>query len=176
MGADRPPKVPGFFSTVWVFRSKVFFSWDFAWALAAFAAAAYFPTEQQLREASASLAPVAAGLAMSLVGVVVAGLAVVVAFLDDDFLALVDAATRKYGGVEGQLFPFWFVTATGVTAALGATGLILLSAYLPEIALRVLFALVLALVVWTSVGVFNLVAGLQATGVSRAIWAKAKRR
>jgi uncharacterized membrane protein YuzA (DUF378 family) len=46
---------------------------------------------------------------------------------------------------------------------------------LSELPLRVLFVAVIGLLVWTAVGVFNLVASLQATGVSRAIYARKKR-
>ncbi|MFP5343552.1 MAG: hypothetical protein ACLGIJ_11610 [Candidatus Limnocylindria bacterium] len=152
------------------------FSWDFAWALVATILAWYFPTEAQLRTMSEQLGPIAVGVATALIGVVVAGLAVVVAFLDDDFLALIDEATKRYGGVEGQLFPFWFVTATGVGATLCAVILILVRETAPELALRVLFAAVIGLLVWTALGVFNLVASLQATGVSRAIYARSRRK
>lgn len=175
MAAERPRRVAGFFATCWLFRSKIVFSWDFAFAVAAALLAWLAPSEPQLRQLSEPLAPVAVGLATALVGVVVAGLAVVVAFLDDDFLALIDEATKTYGGVEGQLFPFWFVTATGVGATLGATALMLTRQSLSELPLRVLFAAVIGLLVWTAVGVFNLVASLQATGVSRAIYARKKR-
>lgn len=175
MAARRPSRVPGFLATCWLFRSKIVFSWDFAGAVVAAAAACVLPADPQLPSLSTSLAGPAVGIATALVGVVVAGLAVVVAFLDDDFLLLMDEATREYGGVEGQLFPFWFVTATGVGTTLLGVLLLLGAEALPPVALRILFALVAALLVWTALGVFNLVASLQATGVTRAIYARRKR-
>ena len=175
MAAERPRRVPGFFRTCWLFRSKIVFSWDFAFAALAVAVSWIVPTDQQVRDLSEPLAPVAVGLATALIGVVVAGLAVVVAFLDDDFLALVNEATRQYGGVEGQLFPYWFVTGTGVAATLGAILLMLTREALAGPPLRFLFAATLGLLVWTAVGVFNLVASMQAIGVSRAIYVSKKR-
>jgi hypothetical protein len=89
---------------------------------------------------------------------------------------VMDDATRDYGGIEGQLFPFWFVTATGVGTTLLGVLLLLTADALPELPLRILFTTVAALLVWTALGVFNLVAALQATGVTRAIYARGRRR
>jgi hypothetical protein len=175
MAAKRPKGVPGFFATCWLFKSKIVFSWDFAGAVAAVIAASALPSDPQVASLSGSLAGAAIGVGLALVGVVVAGLAVIVAFLDDEFLAVMDEATQRYGGVEGQLFPFWFVTGTGVATILLSTLLLLAHEALPSLALRFVFAGVVALLVWTSLGVFNLVASLQATGVSRAIYARSRR-
>jgi hypothetical protein len=176
MAAKRPAHVPGFFATCWLFRSKIVFSWDFAAAVAAGLAALVLPSDAQVATLSNPLAGAALGVGLALVGVVVAGLAVVVAFLDDEFLALMDQATQRYGGVEGQLFPFWFVTATGIATILLSALLLLTHDVLPLPALRFAFAGVVAMFVWTAIGVFNLVASLQAIGVSRAIYARGKRR
>jgi hypothetical protein len=175
MAADRPKGVPGFLATCWLFKSKIVFSWDFLGAVLAVAAAIVLPSDSQVASLSEPLAGAAIGVGLALVGVVVAGLAVIVAILDDEFLAVIDHATRQYGGVEGQLFPFWFVTGTGVATILLSTTLLLAHAALPSLALRIVFAGDVALLVWTSLGVFNLVASLQATGVSRAIYARHRR-
>lgn len=163
-------------ATCWLFRSKIVFSWDFAGAVVAAIAAFVLPGPDQLPDLAAALGGPAVGIATALVGVVVAGLAVVVAFLDDDFLSVMDDSTRDYGGIEGQLFPFWFVTATGVGTTLLGVLLLLTADALPELPLRILFTTVAALLVWTALGVFNLVASLQATGVTRAIYARGRRR
>jgi hypothetical protein len=174
MAAKRPKRVPGFFATCWLFKGKIVFSWDFAGAVLGSIAAFVLPSDLQVAGQSESLASSALGVGLALVGVVVAGLAVIVVFLDDEFLSVMDEATEQYGGVEGQLFPFWFVTATGVATILLSALLLLTHGALPSLWLRLLFTAVVGLLVWTSLGVFNLVASLQATGVSRAIYARRK--
>jgi hypothetical protein len=176
MAAKRPTRVPGFIATAWLFRSKIVFSWDAGGATVAAILAVWLPSDQQVASLATPLAGAALGVGSALVGVVVAGLAVVVAFLDDEFLGVMDEGTERYGGVEGQLFPFWFVTATGVATLLLSVLLLLAAAVLPPVALRLLFAGVIALFVWTALGVFNLVASLQATGVTRAIYARGRNR
>lgn len=175
MAASRPSRVPGFFATVWLFRSKVFFSWDFGFAVAAAVASVFLPPDKDLPDAAAALTPVAVGLAAALVGVVVAALAVVVVFFDDDFLILIDDATRDRGGMEGQLFPYWFVTATGIAAVLTSTALMLVATSEWLGVTRALFVISIGFLVWTAVGVFNLVAYLQSVGVSRAIFVRKRR-
>jgi hypothetical protein len=175
VAADRPARLPGFLATCWLFRSKIVFSWDFAFAGLATVIAYAVPSDAQISKAAEPLAAAALGVGSALVGVVVAGLAVVVAFLDDQFLALMDEATERYGGVEGQLFPFWFVTATGVGTLLLAVFVLIAQPALPSLALRIAFAALVGLLVWTAAGVFNLVASLQATGVTRAIFVRRRR-
>lgn len=175
MAAKRPTRLPGFFATCWLFRSKIIFAWDFVGAAVITIAAYALPADPQLRSLGEALGGPAIGIATALVGVVVAGLAVIVALLDDEFLSLMDEATRDYGGIEGQLFPFWFVTATGVATILLGVALLLLADVLPLLFLRILFAALAGLLVWTALGVFNLVASLQATGVTRAIYVRGKR-
>lgn len=175
MTAERPSRVPGFFSTLWLFRSKVFFSWDFAIAVAFAGFFATFSSVDHLPRLAVQLSAGALALAPALVGVVVAALAVVVALLDDDFLLLIDQATEKYGRTEGQLFPFWFVTATGVAAVLGAIVSDLIFDSVPEAAQRALLGAVTLFLVWTAVGVFNLVAYLMHTGISRVLFLRKKR-
>jgi hypothetical protein len=175
MAAKRPKGVPGFFATCWLFKSKIVFAWDFVGAVIAAVAAFVLPSDVQVAALSEKLAVSALGVGLALVGVVVAGLAVIVAFLDDEFLAVMDEATERYGGVEGQLFPFWFVTGTGVATIILSATVLLTHEILPTLALRLGFVGIAALLVWTSLGVFNLVAGLQSTGVSRAIYARRRR-
>lgn len=175
MAAERPRHVPGFFETCWLFRSKIIFSWDFLLAVVTGLAAYLFVSDASLPAMADHAAAGGFAVAAALVGVVVAALAVVVAFMDDEFLILMDEATARYGSIEGQLFPFWFVTGTGIGAILTAAAIAVVGDSIHLAVLRILAAATVALVVWTAVGVFNLVAQLQATGVSRAIFVRSKR-
>lgn len=169
--ADRQDEIRGFFASCWHFRDKIVWSWDFLAAVIVFAAAGFLPSDADLARLSAPLAAAALALGAALVGVVVAGLAVVVALLDDQLLALMDADTKS-GGVPGHMFPYWFVTGTGVAAFLLALLLLLAESALGPAANRVLFAAVASLLVWTAIGVFNLVASLQALGINRALFVR----
>ena len=175
MTNDRSGHVRGFWAACWTYRRSIAVSWDFIGAFVAAGLAMYLPSDEQVRGSAQQLAPAALGLASALVGVVVAGLAVVVVFMDDQFLGLIQEKAALEGGVERLLFPFWFVTATGVTAILASLVLLLVGPYATPPFPRMLMAVTVLMVVWTSIGVFNLVAFLQATGVSRAIYARLRK-
>lgn len=168
MAANSPPKVRGFFASTFRFRDKVLLAWDFVFAVVAAVLAWVLVEDADLAIASAGMGPAALGLAAALVGVVVASLALVVAFLDEDLLVLVAVATEDKGSIEGQLFPYWFVAGTGTGAVIASTALLLISDALGVLVAHVLLSVTVGLLVWTAVGVFNLVAYLHHLGVSRA--------
>jgi hypothetical protein len=172
---DAESEIRGFFASVWLFRDKIVWSWDCLAAAIVLLVAALAPTDEQVEKLADPLGTAAIALGATLVGVVVAGLAVVVAMLDDELLALMDT-DEKSGRVPGHMFPYWFVTATGVATFLLALLLILGRSALPPVLDRVIFALVAALLVWTALGVFNLVAALQALGINRARFVRGRRR
>ena len=175
MTAERRPKVPGLIASTIQFRDKVVMSWDLWIGLAAGAAAVYFVPDAQLRNALDGLTSAGLAVATALVGVVIAALAVVVAFLDDEFIALMDKATRKYGGMEGQLFPFWFVSGLGVTTILVSVAAIAFGQDASKEWARGLVGVLTLLLVWTALGVLNLVGYIHATGVSRALLIRRKK-
>lgn len=175
MAADTKGHVPGFLRACWDFRTDIFKSWDFAASLAVVVVVMIVPSDDQVRKGAGNLATSAVAVSTALVGVVVAGLAVVVAFLDAKFAEELDKDTSPKGGIAGELFPFWFVTATGVADVLLGTLLFVTYESLLSLALRSLCASVAGLLTWTALGVFNLVAGLQALGVSRVIFLRNQR-
>jgi hypothetical protein len=162
-------RVRGFLASCWHFRNKIVWSWDFLAALVVGVLALFLPSNAQLVDLSMAMGSAGILVGTTLIGVVIAGLAVVVALLDDQLLALMQS-DEVSGGVSGHLFPFWFVTATGVATVLLAVLLTLESAVTiaPDL-LRAPFVLVASLLVWTVLGVLNLVGSLQATGVTRAM-------
>ncbi len=169
--SERQSQIRGFIPSCWAFRDKIVWSWDFLAAALTLIAAYVLPSDQQVDKLSEPLATAAVALGAALVGVVVAGLAVVVALLDDELLVLMNK-DDKSGRVAGHLFPYWFVTGTGVATFLLALLLLLAGSAMPAWAARILFAAVSALTVWTAMGVFNLVGSLQALGLNRALVAK----
>ena len=170
MTAERPRRVPGLIRTSILFKDKVLLTPDL-WVGALVGVAAFLLVpDDGLRAALDGLTTAGLAVATAMVGVVIAALAVVVAFLDDEFIALMDRATKdRYGGMEGQLFPFWFVSGIGVVTILLSVGAIAFATMAPNEAIRVLVAVLSFFLVWTSLGVLNLVGYIHATGVSRAL-------
>lgn len=170
MTADPPKRVPGLIRSSILFKDKVLLSPDLWIGLVAGGLAFVFVPEASLRDALDGLTSAGLAVATALVGVVIAALAVVVAFLDDEFIALMDRATKgRYGGMEGQLFPFWFVSGLGIATVLLSVGAIAFAQQAPKEAERVIVAVLTFLLVWTSLGVLNLVGYIHATGVTRAL-------
>lgn len=168
MAADPTPRVAGLLASTVKFKEKVVLSPDLWIAIAAGVAVFQLLPDVQLHGVVRALASAGVSIATALVGVVIAALAVVVAFLDDEFLQLMDQATRRLGAIEGQLFPFWFVTGLGVLTILASTAASAFLGMADLVTLRWTAAALALLIVWTALGVLNLVGYLTATGVSRA--------
>lgn len=169
--ADRESRIHGFLWSLVTFRDGVFWSLDFLAFLLVTLAAGYLPTDADIARLSESLATAAIALGAAMVGVVVAGLAVVVALLDDELLRIMDTDDAS-GGVPGHMFDYWFVTGTGVVAFLLGLALSLAQGAFSPVVDRALFAGAAGFVTWTALGVFNLVGGLQALGINRATAAR----
>lgn len=164
-------RLRGFWASCWYFRDKIVWSWDFGLFLTATLAAAVLPSDKEVSDLLAPLTDAAMVLAAALVGVVVAGLAVVVALLDDELLSLMEGDERS-GRVAGHLFPYWFVTATGIATFLLALAIQLFGVVLAPVGVRIGFALVVGLAVWTALGVLNLVGSLNLLAINRALLAR----
>ena len=170
MTAERPKRVPGLLRTSVLFKDKILLSPDLWIGLVEGIAAFALVPEANLRDALDGLTSAGLAVATALVGVVIAALAVVVAFLDDEFIALMDRATKdRYGGMEDPLFPFWFVAGLGVATILLSVAAIAFAQQASVDVMRVLVTVLTLLLVWTSLGVLNLVGYIHATGVSRAL-------
>ena len=173
--SEPDPQIRGFFASCWAFRDKIVWTWDFLALLVTGVLAFVLPTDDQVKQLAPLLATASLALGAALVGVVVAGLAVVVALLDDELLALMES-DEKSGRVAGHLFAYWLVTGTGIASFLLALILLMTHDVMPAQWLRVLFTVVAGLVVWTALGVFNLVASLQALGINRATLVRGRRQ
>lgn len=174
MTAERPTTVPGLIRSSILFREKVLLSPDLWIGVVAGVAAWALVPEAQVVTALNALTSAGLAIAATLVGVVIAALAVMVAFLSEEFIALMDRATEKYGAMEGQLFPFWFVTGLGILTILISVGALAFAQAADVTVRRGLVAVLTWLLVWTSLGVLNLVGYIHHVGVSRAILARKK--
>ncbi len=106
------------------------------------------------------------GVASALVGIVIAGLAILVAFLSEDYLEVMATAP---GGVEADFFPFWFTAAIGVGTIVVNGIAIAVGHSISEISQRALLAGGAWLFLWTLFAMLNLVAFIAAHGSNRAL-------
>src|SRR3989442_5802407 len=92
------------------------------------------------------LATAELGVAAALLGVVLAGLAIIVVFLNEDYVELL---SRVEGGVEADFFPFWFTAALAVVAVVLASVTLIVAERLLPLALRLLVGISFWLFLWT---------------------------
>ena len=126
--------------------------------------AALSPT--QVKNMAVPLATAELGVAAALLGVVLAGLAIIVVFLNEDYVELL---SRVEGGVEADFFPFWFTAALAVVAVVLASVTLIVAERLLPLALRLLVGISFWLFLWTLFATLNLVAFVGAHGSNRAL-------
>jgi hypothetical protein len=166
---SAPPPVKGFFKTTWEQRAQ-WFGWDLFFAVVLTAAAVIFVSCKTLERVLPNLLTAEFGLIGAVLGVVIAGLAIVVAFLSREYA---EVLTRADDGPMGDFWPFWFVAAIAGCAVVAAgVGLILID-QVPSLR-RTVFGVSTFLSVYTVIATVNLVAFVAQQGVTRA-WQLARR-
>lgn len=128
-----------------------FLSWDFLFAAAmAVGAAVLFAVSEQARGAGDGLAAAAAGICAGLLGLVLAAMTVVIAFVNRTFVLLI-------GDLREALMPFATVAAAAAGGLLvGLVGVVALEPLAWQATVALLTALTL-LTAWTVAGVVSLV-------------------
>jgi hypothetical protein len=107
MPSESSDDLPGFWRTTWRCKRDLL-SWDLPVAVVLAAVTEHFLKKPTIVKSAQVFFFTELGALAALLGVIIAGLAIVVAFLSDDF-AKVLSGTRS--GVAGDLWPFWLVTA-----------------------------------------------------------------
>jgi hypothetical protein len=103
--------VSGFWRTTW--RSKRdLLSWDLPLAIIFTVLTGTFVKDATLVKSGQIFFITELGALAALLGVIIAGLAIVVAFLSDDFAQVL---AKSKSGIAGDLWPFWLVTALSIT-------------------------------------------------------------
>lgn len=118
----RGTEIHGFWLSLWIHR-RILLSWDLPAAVVVGAAAGLFLKDATLDESLRVFLVVEAQVLAGLLGVIIAGLAITVAFLHRDFVAVL---ARTKTGVAGDFFPFWLVAALSATTVLVAGASVLL--------------------------------------------------
>lgn len=91
-------------------------------ALALAVLIAIFLPDKTLKSLMVDLGGVIAGVSSALLGIVIAGLAIFLAFMDKEYIALVD----KYFGIGNELFPIKITTILSIISLIFSLGLILI--------------------------------------------------
>ncbi|MFN8223399.1 MAG: hypothetical protein U0R50_09175 [Gaiellales bacterium] len=144
----------------------IFGSWDFVAGLVAGGVVFWLtgPYPDLVSESETIYVAVAA-IGAGVLGVVLAALAVLVTFFDDLYRLVVSKTT---GGFDAALFPYKVVAGLGGLCALVALGSLAASSQLSNSWGEFCFAVVLGLVTWTIVAMYQLVAITLHHGIARA--------
>lgn len=166
MTSPETPRVRGYWASLWLHRRGVFWSWDI-WTSAALAAAAGIGVrDRTIDQALGNLLLAQTAALAAVLGIVIAGLAIVASQLSRPFLS---ALSRSTGGIEADFFPFWHLTAVLVVGVAFAGGGYLV---LPQATCVQARVVLVATTFFGTYGLFatvNLVALIVGQGVNRAL-------
>jgi hypothetical protein len=164
-----PPPVHGFWKTSWDLR-QYWLGWDIVLAGALTAGAVLLVGDQTLLRVLSTLLIAEFGLAGAVLGVVIAGLAIIVGFLSREYAAVID---RSEDGAIADFWPFWFVAALAAGAVIAAGAGLLIVDQQPG-SRRAVFGVTTFLASYAALATVNLVAFVTTQGVTRA-WQLAQR-
>jgi hypothetical protein len=165
----EPPPVEGFFKTTWTQRAH-WLDWDLFVAVLVTTAAVVFVNSITLEKILKDLLVAEFGLIGAVLGVVIAGLAIVVAFLSREYARVLMKADD---GPIGDFWPFWFVAVLAATAVLAAGSGIVIEAQWPPLR-RTVFGVTTFFSTYAVLATVNLVAFVAQQGVTRA-WQLARK-
>lgn len=141
-------------------------SYDFlVGCLAALLVATATVVSQQLRDQAVAALLVASALTVGLLGIVLAALAILVTFLGEEYLIVLDQVP---GGFRGAMLPYKVVGAISTTTALAALLIALFWSALPIAGESVGLGLVALGAVWATIGTFQLLLVTADHGEQRA--------
>lgn len=146
-------------------RSQVLRAWDWPAAAGLTFLALLVVELDTLKEALPELLVVEAGLLAGLLGVLIAGFAIIIVFLHRDFVRIL---ARTKGGVVGDFFPFWYIAALAAVAILASGSGVLLVHQATEMQLRILFGVTTFLSSYTLFALVNVVGFITLQGTNRA--------
>ena len=159
----EPPPVKGFLKTTWQQRVH-WLGWDLFIAVAATVLAVLFVKSKTLDATLKGLLTAEFGLIGAVLGVAVAGLAIVVAFLSREYAQVL---VRADDGPIGDFWPFWFVATTAGAAVIAAGAGMLVISQAPCWQ-RTVFGVTTFLSTYAVLATVNLVGFVVQQGVTRA--------
>ena len=161
MTADE---VPGFWRSTWRNR-RYLLSWDLP-AAAGLGVASAFLSHRAISENALTILITEAGILSGILGVIIAGFAISIAFMTRPWVRLL---ARTTSGVEGDFFPFWLVSALAVVGILVClTGAVLHSEATRAVQ-RVIFVISTFFSSYCLFATLNLVGFIASQGSNRAL-------
>jgi hypothetical protein len=160
-----------FWKTTW--RSKRdLLSWDLPAAAIIAVLVGLFIDNKTIHDTGQVFLLTAVGALAALLGVIIAGLAIVAALLSDEFAAVL---ARSRSGIAGDLWPFWLVTALCILGIVIAAGSALFMPQLHYPAMRVLIAAAVFVSSYAFFAAMNLVSLIVLQGGNRAKFLSTRR-
>jgi hypothetical protein len=129
---------------------------------------AFWLPDCQLKDVTVSLANAELTVATALLGVVLAGMAVLVVFLSQEYMRVLAQLTEPIVRFERILFPFWFVAGLTVGTIFWDLGILTTAGLATDVWRRVLLAGSTWFVMWTLFEVMAVVALVSGHGANRA--------
>jgi hypothetical protein len=166
----QAPPIRGFWATTWDHKTEIW-NWDLLSALALTIGAHFAVMGKPLSATLPTLLVAEFGVAAALLGLVIAGVAVIVAFMSPEH-AKVMARTEE--GAAGEFWAFWYVAALAAGAIIVIGASLLLIDEHPHLT-RLAFEITTFLTSYVLLASVNLVGFVGVQGETRA-WQLAQRR
>jgi hypothetical protein len=158
-----PPPVEGFWKTMWR-NAGYILSWDIFCAAAVTAAGVVFVHGKTLDRVLPSLLAAEFGIIGALLGVVIAGLAIVAGCLSREYAVVL---MRSKGGPAGDFWPFWYVAALAAASILSSAVALVVVEQAPCLQ-RAAFGVTTFLGSYALLAAVNLVGFVKSQGETRA--------
>jgi hypothetical protein len=162
-GRNRAP-IESFIGVAWVNRRDLA-SWDLIASAFATLLGVWLVSDRTLDRTFTDVLMAEVAAVGALFGFVVAGLAIVVAFLDERFLRVIRETET---GVVGSFWPFWLISALAVTSMVCSGTALLLVGVRNDTLDRAAFGVTTFFALWALLGALRLVQFIVAQGLSRA--------
>lgn len=149
----------------------VFVQLDFAWAVGSGMVVAIVPGGHLVEDRFATVLATEAGIGAGLLGLVLAGLALVISFLNDDIMLLMDSEGE---GLAEDVWPFSFTATLSAVCTIVAVVALAIASNTDERWMRLGLGVATFLFVWTLFCVLALVRSVHEYGRVRVEHAKGR--
>ncbi len=163
--------VPGFWSLLLAHWRHIFLHWYFVLSLVLGIAPAVLVTDSNLQERYTLILRTEATVSVGLLGVVLAGLSLIVTLMNDELLRVSNSIGR---GVIEDFFPFSFTAVVAVLTSSASLMFLILTPQNDELTMRIGIGLSTFLFVWTLFNMLALVRLVARRGLIRALYASQK--
>lgn len=158
-----PPPTESLWRSIWR-NKRSLWNWDLVLALVLAVVAVIFVRDSTLATDLKTVLVAELGLIGALLGIVIAGLAIVIGFLSSEYAVVM---MKSEGGPAAEFWPFWFVALLTAISILAAGSGVFVIAQEPCLS-RVVLGLTTFFSCYAVLAAVNLVAFVKAQGETRA--------